>query len=427
MRTSDWVREEGYVCRTHRLDVPLDYARPDGGAIEVFARELRGSRDEDLPYLIYLQGGPGFEVGRPVTLSAWQKAAIKQFNLIFLDQRGTGMSTPFESALALEMSSVDLADYLVNFRADSIIKDAEAFRRHLLGRSQRWSVLGQSFGGFCALSYLSFAPEGLERVMLTGGVPPIGQSAVKVYEALTPNVHQRTRAMYEKFPEAVGVISALRDELTVHDYRLPNGDRFHVERLRSLGIMLGRSCGGSSLYGLLEMSKARGADGRLTSRFLHAVERAASVATNPIYAILHEAIYCEGSASNWAAHQVKSRLMPTASEEMPVCFDGEMIFPWMFTDLGALASLQGAAEILATKSDWSPLYDTGRLQGNTVPTVALVYDEDMYVDRELSLATMNTVGTSRVWSTNEYEHDGLRQDGGRIFKRLLEMSKDLSR
>lgn len=27
--------------------------------------------------------------------------------------------------------------------------------------------------------------------------------------------------------------------------------------------------------------------------------------TNPLYALLHEAIYCQGAASNWAAHRMR--------------------------------------------------------------------------------------------------------------------------
>ena len=30
----------------------------------------------------------------------------------------------------------------------------------------------QSFGGFCAATYLSLAPEGLVEVLMTGGIPP---------------------------------------------------------------------------------------------------------------------------------------------------------------------------------------------------------------------------------------------------------------
>lgn len=49
-------------------------------------------------------------------------------------------------------------------RADSIVKDAEAIRKQLVPRTQawdgKWSILGQSFGGFCCVTYLSQAPEG---------------------------------------------------------------------------------------------------------------------------------------------------------------------------------------------------------------------------------------------------------------------------
>jgi hypothetical protein len=57
------------------------------------------------------------------------------------------------------------ADYLTCFRADSIVLDAELIRRELIG-SEPWSVLGQSFGGFCVTSYLSFAPDGLREALL---------------------------------------------------------------------------------------------------------------------------------------------------------------------------------------------------------------------------------------------------------------------
>ena len=39
-------------------------------------------------------------------------------------------------------------------------------------------------------------------------------------------------------------------------------------------------------------------------------------------------------------------------------FTGEMIFSWMFDgDYPLLKPMQGAAEILAARSDWPPLYD----------------------------------------------------------------------
>jgi hypothetical protein len=55
-------RQPGTVLTDHTFRVPLDYGRPDGGTIEVFAREVvaAGKADAGLPWLLFLQGGPGF-------------------------------------------------------------------------------------------------------------------------------------------------------------------------------------------------------------------------------------------------------------------------------------------------------------------------------------------------------------------------------
>ena len=53
------------------------------------------------------------------------------------------------------------AAYLTHFRADSIVRDAELIRAEL--GVDRWSVLGQSFGGFTSMTYLSIAPGGPAR------------------------------------------------------------------------------------------------------------------------------------------------------------------------------------------------------------------------------------------------------------------------
>ena len=61
-----------------------------------------------------------------------------------------------------------------------------------------------------------------------------------------------------------------------------------------------------------------------------------------------------------------------------------------------------------------------RLADNEVPVSAVVYFDDMYVDAGLSLETASRVGNVRAWVTNEYEHDGLRADPGRLLGRLRE-------
>ena len=94
----------------------------------------------------------------------WLAAATKHFRVFLLDQRGTGCSAPLRASTLQPVGSVERqVEHLRHFRADSIVADAEAFRRALdtqTGEKKRWCILGQSFGGFCCVNYLSTAPDG---------------------------------------------------------------------------------------------------------------------------------------------------------------------------------------------------------------------------------------------------------------------------
>jgi hypothetical protein len=71
-------RRPGLVCTDYTLDVPLDHDQPDGRQITVFAREAMapGKERADLPWLLFLQGGPGGKADRPVTTTAWLERAL---------------------------------------------------------------------------------------------------------------------------------------------------------------------------------------------------------------------------------------------------------------------------------------------------------------------------------------------------------------
>ncbi|GKV49452.1 hypothetical protein SLEP1_g56203 [Rubroshorea leprosula] len=157
-----WYSVPDLRLRDHCFTVPLDYRDPGTSLkISIFAREVVavGKEDQSLPCLLFLQGGPGFESPRPTEGSGWILKACEEF------RRGTGLSTPLTTSSMLQFKSArDLADYLKHFRADSIVNDAEFFRVRLVPGSGSWTVLGQSYGGFCAVTYLSFAPQGLKQV-----------------------------------------------------------------------------------------------------------------------------------------------------------------------------------------------------------------------------------------------------------------------
>lgn len=114
----------------HTVTVPLDHRRPDGPGIEVFAREVVAAdrAGDDLPWLLYLQGGPGGKGPRPLRAEGWIGHAVRTHRVLLLDQRGTGRSTPVTARTVQGLSDPDLAAYLRHFRVDSIVADAEILR-----------------------------------------------------------------------------------------------------------------------------------------------------------------------------------------------------------------------------------------------------------------------------------------------------------
>ena len=194
MSHEKYTSYNGIYSIDHQIEVPLDYDSPSEAKISVFAREVGSleDRSKNLPCLLYLQGGPGFESPRPFFLSSGLKEALKHYRLILLDQRGTGLSQPITPhSLKLISGPEAQARYLSNFRADNIVRDAEELRCKLIG-DQKWSILGQSYGGFCSFTYLSFFPDSLREVFVTGGVPPIGQNIDEVYRYCSKKLKEKT-------------------------------------------------------------------------------------------------------------------------------------------------------------------------------------------------------------------------------------------
>jgi pimeloyl-ACP methyl ester carboxylesterase len=416
----------GYRCRDHVLSVPLDHGKPDGESIEVFARELvRPDKDrDDLPWLVFLQGGPGHRSDRPAPSHGWLPQALEEFRVLLLDPRGTGRSTPVNrQTLPQRGTPVEQAGFLTHFRADSIVADAEAVRKHLLGDEESWSVLGQSFGGFCALTYLSRAPEHLREVMIAGGLPSTTATAEEVYRAAYPRVRAKNEAFFARYGDDLPLVRRIAEVLRGQEVLLRSGDRLTVERFQTLGLELGMAGRFDAVHFLLEEAFLPGMNQSVLSDvFLTQVEALTSFAGQPLFAVMHEPIYGHGTSTDWAAQRVRADFPefdpdPDAGR---VLLTGEMIYPWQFEQDSALIPLREAAELLAQHDTWPALYDQDRLAANEVPVVAAVYHDDMYVDRQMSLETASRVRGCRTWVTNTYEHDGLRYGA---FDRLLGMAR----
>lgn len=395
----------------HELEVPLDHARADGPTLSVFAREVvTPEREADaLPWLVFFQGGPGHEAPRPLRRveGTWLERALEEYRILLLDQRGTGRSSPAGDLAGMAPDAQ--AGYLKHFRADAIVRDAELIRQQL--GIERWSVLGQSFGGFCVVSYLSLAPEGLAAAFVTGGLPPLERHPDEVYRATYLRVLEKNRSYDARYPDDRGRVSRTLERLEAEDVRLPSGDRLTPRRFRQLGHLLGAGDGFERLHYLLELPFGSPA-------YLHDVEAAYPFARNPLYAAIHEACYASGCSTRWSAE----RLLPDEFRDDPTLLTGEHVFPWMLEEYGALRPLAGAARLLA-EEEWPQLYDVECLRANEVTAAAAIYAEDMYVERAFSEETAATIGGLRSWITNEYEHDGLRADGAKVLGRLLDLAR----
>ncbi|GAB5593890.1 hypothetical protein Unana1_08790 [Umbelopsis nana] len=433
------------------FDLPLelmlaayDNASKEQQTVKVFCRHLvpttKVNEMKRLPFFLYLQarsvlrtGGPGFPCSFP-KVSGWIKVAFDQgYQVLLLDQRGTGLSSPISADSLAKFSDQEKADYLKYFRADSIVRDCEAIRTMLTWnrdseRESRITLLGQSFGGFCITTYLSLFPNSIKAAYITGGVPPLVSSPDKVYEKTFTRILKRNDVYYGKYPADVQRVQSIVKHLNATLVKLPNGGTLSSRRFLQLGLAFGASGGYDSVHEIvLHASRDLETLGKLTYTTLNSVQTQQGFDTNVIYAILHEAIYCQGKPSNWSAERMRisDRFRKTFdwSGDSRVNFTGETVHPFMFDDYSELVPLKGAAEILAKYENWGPLYNEETLRRNNVPVAGVSYFDDMYVDLDLSIETANIIQGFQPWITNEFAHNGLREEPERILGYLTKLAQ----
>ena len=402
----------------HTFDVPLDYNHPEIGQISIFVREIRANPSKRKPYLLYLQGGPGFESPRPITKSGWIKKALNRYDILLLDQRGTGRSTPANFHTIGDWVPKKQAGYLQHFRADNIVKDAEFIRNKMIG-DKPWSILGQSFGGFCALNYLSFHASGLKEALITGGIPPLIAHPDDIYRRTYKRVKQKNLNFFNIFPNAQDRACRIADIIQITSPELPNGDKLTIERFQLLGLQLGFHDGYANLNYLFENAIS---NEKLSYSFLKGFMGLQSFDTNPFFTILHEACYAQQFSTNWSAERIRGEFPEfDPNSRDPFLFTGEMLYPWMIDQFQTLAPFKEATQLLAEKNDWPSLYDSTALSNIDIPIVAAVYTNDMYVDKDYSLDSAESIKGIQLWETDEFEHNGLRSHGKKVLSNLFEL------
>ncbi|CAI6338779.1 unnamed protein product [Periconia digitata] len=447
----------------HFFQVPRDYKNPSLGNLTLFARSARKvenhlekAPEKPLPWLVYLQGGPGFECASPEKQPWINFVLNKGYQVLTLDQRGTGFSTAIsQSSLQLRGDEKVQTEYLKAFRADNIVRDCEAIRKALIAdvspsstdagddseESKKWSIMGQSFGGFCCTTYLSFYPEGVKEAFILGGLPPVRDTPDDVYARTYGRVRRRNEAYYAKYPEDVDRVRRIVKFLTRFGdttVRVQGGEGYlSARRFLLLGLQLYGHGGMDILHDLvLRADTDLTSFGHLTRPTVLAIEHAQSWDTNVLYFLLHEPCYCQNAAANWSADRLLAanpdfipsdqHASTTATDDAKtVLFTGEMIYPHMFESFPELKKMQLVGEALAKVDDWPRLYDEEQLAKNEVPVYAAVYMDDMCVDYDLSMERAAGIKGIKTFVTNTMYHNALRAKTEEVLGQLWRLKEDV--
>ncbi len=361
----------------------------------------------------------------------------KGYKLLCFDHRGMGLSSPVTARSVLKEGEVEKqAEYLKLFRATEAVKDLEALRlcltREYEGEEKRkWSILGQSYGGFLCTTYLSFYPEGLREVCILGGLPPVReQKPDNVIRRLVTKVRERNERYYAKYPEDVERVKTIVRFLNKENQAvpLPSGGILTAGRFLELGIMFGFHGGLDIVHeAVLQIFRDLKEDGEIGRPSLGMIERLGSFDEHVIYAVLHEVLYCQGEASEWAFDRVVMEEIPDfqlAADNPQYLFTGEMVFRRAFDDYRELQELKQVTDLLSKFSQWPDLYDVDRLRKNQVPVFAAVYTEDMYVVYGFSMDAASIIKGCKTFVTNQMYHDAMRSKTDEVLKGLFALRDD---
>ena len=195
----DWSDcKDGFECAT--FNVPIDYANPADGAMEISAiRKLASGNASGS--LVLNPGGPG---GSGIEYTTYAEYVVsdtlrENFDIVGFDPRGVGESTPVECLndeqteeyIALDGSpdnqtEINQAEAMAELFAQSCaINSPDTFKfldtvsatrdidilRALLG-DEKLNWLGKSYGTFLGATYADLFPDRVGRMLLDGAIDP---------------------------------------------------------------------------------------------------------------------------------------------------------------------------------------------------------------------------------------------------------------
>jgi len=222
-----------------KLTVPENWAKPTETTLDInviVVKSIAATAEKDPLFL--LMGGPG-QAGSELVggLIKIFRQVNESRELILIDQRGTGQSSPLQcekegadpySDVFADFSNEDVQACISSYQVDlsqyntnNAVLDFEAVRM-ALGYEQI-NLYGVSYGSRAAMTYMRDKPQALRSVILDGVVPPqipvgpMGEQAARSFDILVEQCHndKKCQAQYPQFRQDYLKVRAQLEQQTI--------------------------------------------------------------------------------------------------------------------------------------------------------------------------------------------------------------------
>lgn len=165
---------------------------------------IRKSKRDNAPYMIFFNGGPGIGFSQQFFEHGGYDDFLVDYNIVFMDQRGTGYSDKPKS---------DLNDYKY-FTSSYISFDAELIKKELLGNEGKWIVFGQSFGGHLVRKYLELY-AGSALMGISHGYGECSPILMKAY--IEKELFRQVGEYFSQYPNDKAILNEIKESLSNDD------------------------------------------------------------------------------------------------------------------------------------------------------------------------------------------------------------------
>ena len=203
--------------RCGQIEVPAVRADPDIGTQKIsFA--LRPRDDRSRPSkgtIVFIEGGPGIAATNADSIRptvAVFAPFLRRHELIAIDQRGTGLSSPLLCAelqrgrvpqqKALAACAKKLGPRFQSYTTAESAADVEAVRRAIALPKRKMILYGDSYGTYLGQSYAARYGEGMKGLILSSAYPISGESPF--WPSLYPAAKRAVRLACRRLPDCSG-------------------------------------------------------------------------------------------------------------------------------------------------------------------------------------------------------------------------------